>query len=102
MLAVVVAIGCCQGCHPGPKPVVKPAADAAPTPPAGTATCLDLCRHETALNCPAAAPTPAGATCVDVCINNQNGPAPWDLDCRTSAGGPSPSSDACAAIDRCP
>ena len=94
-LVLIVGVASCEGCqhNPAPTPVTPAGADAAPakTP----ATCLDLCRHETDLNCAAAAPTPAGASCVDVCSNNQNAIAPWDLDCRTTAG-------SCAAIDRCP
>jgi hypothetical protein len=100
VVAMVLALAGCQGC-PGPVPPVTPTpvvGDAALKTPA---TCLDVCRHESALNCAAAAPTPAGVSCVDVCVNHQNGPDPWDLDCRASAGGNVPSAGACAAIDRC-
>ena len=79
----------CQGCHPSPAPVVNPsgAAGAAPAPlPDGPATCLDFCRHGDALSCAWAEPTPDGATCLQVCTNNQKvAIAPWNLDCRVQA-----------------
>lgn len=88
LVAFIVAAGIgCQGCHPSPAPVVTPtgAAGAAPAPlPGGPATCLDFCRHGADLNCHWAADTPMGATCVEVCANNEKvAIAPWDLDCRT-------------------
>lgn len=89
ILAGVIALGAILACpKPGPKPVVNPtdASDAAPAWNGAKATCLDFCRRGTALNCAWAADTPAGATCVQVCANNQKvAIAPWDLDCRVSA-----------------
>jgi hypothetical protein len=91
-LACFIAIAGILGCpRPGPSPVIKPtSSDAAP------ATCLDVCRNGVVLGCAFAADTPAGATCVAVCLSYQAvGIAPWDLNCRASA-------TSCAAIDACP
>jgi hypothetical protein len=95
-LVVILAIGC-EGC-PKPPPdtvVVPPMSDAVPPPPTGSVTCLDLCRHGQAMHCKWSDPTPAGATCVTVCQNNQDQVdiAPWDLDCRTRS--PSCASPGC-------
>lgn len=88
ILAVLAGLGC-DGCHPSPDPVVNPtgaAGSPAPVWNGGPATCLDFCRRGAALSCAWAADTPAGATCVEVCANNQKAAiAPWDLDCRVSA-----------------
>jgi hypothetical protein len=90
LLAVVMvaALGC-QGCPWTDPPVVHPSGAAgAPAPDwnGGPATCLDFCRRGSVLNCAWAQPTAAGATCVEVCANNQKvAIAPWDLDCRTAA-----------------
>ena len=75
-LIVLVGVASCEGCqhNPAPTPVTPPGAvDAASTWDGSTpATCLDLCRHEQALGCPAAQDTPAGATYVDVyAVSNQ-------------------------------
>jgi hypothetical protein len=88
-LACFVALAGILACpKPGPTPVVNPrdASDAAPAWNGGPATCLDFCRRGAVLKCAWAADTPAGATCVEVCANNQKAAiAPWDLSCRTAA-----------------
>jgi len=86
LAAMVAIVGGCP--KPTPTPVVNPrdASDAAPAWNGGPATCLDYCRRGAVLGCPWAQPTPAGATCVDVCANYQKvSPAPWDLTCRTQS-----------------
>jgi hypothetical protein len=96
LFVMVLAIGC-DGCHhQDPLPVTPAALDAAAVEGGGSASCLDYCRVGDALGCGWALPTPAGATCVTVCNNNQTvGIAPWDLDCRVKQ-------TTCAAIERCP
>src|SRR6185437_1176232 len=94
---VVVLLGlCCQGCpKPTPVPVTPISVGDAAWDGSTPATCLDLCRRGQALGCAWANPTPAGANCVDVCVNNQNARiAPWDLNCRARA-------TSCAAVDQC-
>ncbi len=56
--------------------------------------CADVCAHMRVLACPGARPTAAGASCETVCTNFQQGPAPWDLRCRSIA-------ESCEAMDRC-
>ena len=87
-LVLMIGLASCQGCHPSPTPVVNPtgAADAAPAPVTGPATCIDYCRHGVELGCAWAADTPEGATCLTFCLNYQKAViAPWNLDCRTAA-----------------
>jgi hypothetical protein len=94
-IAIVAILGACT--KPTPTPVVNPrdASDAAPAWNGGPATCLDYCRRGAVLGCAWAQPTPAGASCVDVCDHYQKvSPAPWDLSCRTSKG-------SCGAMDGC-
>lgn len=55
--------------------------------------CTAWCLHAAALKCPAAKPTPKGATCAEVCTNAQSG-LKWDLKCRAAA-------KTCAAADAC-
>jgi hypothetical protein len=87
MFAAALLFVACQGCPPAPGPVVNPTGPdaAAPTLPVSQA-CVDFCQHGTDLGCPWAQPTPMGATCGQVCANNQEAAiAPWDLACRTKA-----------------
>lgn len=87
LLAMVLSLGC-DGCHPSPQPVTPVGLD-------GPATCATVCANGVAHGCAFAQPTPLGASCVDVCLHNQDvGIAPWDLDCRTAA-------PSCARIDAC-
>lgn len=101
-IAVLLALVGCNGCQHNPPPhtTFPPPGDAAidysPPPPGEPATCLDVCRNGLRLRCSWAAATPNGASCVDVCANNQSaGIAPWDLDCRARATD-------CPGVDRCP
>jgi hypothetical protein len=66
----------------------------APRATPAPATCMDVCNNMRTLACPAAQPTAAGASCETVCTNFQQGPAPWDLLCRSIA-------PSCAAMDQC-
>lgn len=62
---------------------------------AGEASCAGACSRLRALGCKASAPTPAGVSCEDVCLNVQaSGVLRWDLACRASAR-------SCDAIDAC-
>lgn len=98
VLLAFLAIGC-QGCPtpaPAPPPVNPPpvVADASATC-SGTCTCANMCAHGADLGCSWARPTPAGASCVAVCENNQSANiAPWDLNCRSHAA-------SCNAVDFC-
>jgi hypothetical protein len=94
LIVFLLVVGC-NGCqHPQPGPVT-PSADAALWDGSTPATCLDLCRHGQDLGCTWAQPTPKGAPCVDVCVNNQAVQiAAWDLDCRVRKS-------SCAEVDRC-
>jgi len=59
------------------------------------ATCEQVCKHMTALDCPSAQPTPNGASCVEVCENVQSsGMIEWNLDCRAAAA-------TCESADEC-
>lgn len=81
LLAFVAALG--AGCTHNPPPTpVGPTSDA--SAPGG---CAALCQHRSQLGCSTAAPTAAGATCLDVCRNATDpaGPIQWDLVCRTGA-----------------
>jgi hypothetical protein len=70
-----------------------------PDPPldpdgAAPATCESVCAHWSELGCKEAEPTPAGASCVEVCENLQQGNLPDDLDCQAAV-------TSCAEIDDC-
>jgi hypothetical protein len=80
LVLLVLTLGC-HGCHPSPAPLTPTAGDGAPG--SYPATCDGLCALEASLGCPAAQPTPAGASCAVVCANQASaGIAPWDLGCR--------------------
>lgn len=80
---------CIHNPEPAPAPIVK--VDAGDTP------CATYCQlADTTLHCTFAAPTAAGASCLDVCrgANDPAGPIRWDFSCRLSA-------TACAGIAKC-
>lgn len=78
----------------GPTDVDASIADAADE--ARRPTCADVCARLSALHCPEAETTAAGATCLDVCRNVQSsGVAGWNLSCLSNA-------KSCAAADSCP
>lgn len=82
VFAVVLLLGCGE---------IKPI----PTPPAGPYSCETACERGADLGCAYAAPTPAGASCGEVCRNVQSsGFLRWDLECRTLA-------PSCEAVDNC-
>ncbi|MBV9074163.1 MAG: hypothetical protein JOZ10_11055 [Acidobacteria bacterium] len=86
-LALLLLLAACPKPTPGPTPVPA-ATDAAPT-------CASVCQHMAELGCPAAQPTPHGASCEDVCANLQaSGSAAYNLPCMLRA-------TSCAAIDGC-
>ncbi|HVZ89616.1 MAG TPA: hypothetical protein VHG72_21825 [Polyangia bacterium] len=96
LFGLVVLLASCEGCwHPAPTPVT-PNKDASATADGSyTATCQGVCALGASLGCAFAAPTPAGASCVDVCLNFQAANiTPWSLACRAAA-------TSCAAIDAC-
>lgn len=85
-LLLLVLAGCPR---PVPPPVPPGPADAA------AASCASMCARLADLGCPAAKPTPEGASCEKVCQNVQDsGLILWNLECRTRA-------PTCAAIDEC-
>lgn len=93
MRAILVLALALTGCRPGSTPV--PNLDAGITQvEAGAATCLQWCAHATSLGCDAAKPSPAGASCNDVCENAQAGLLKWNLTCRANAA-------SCDAADNC-
>ena len=60
-----------------------------------TASCATACERLVELGCPAAEPTPKGASCEEVCLNaERSGLALWGVNCITSAPD-------CAAADEC-
>ncbi len=62
---------------------------------AASYTCSNWCAHAAKLGCPAAKPTPKGASCAVVCSNATTGGAiTWNLRCRIGA-------KTCAAADAC-
>jgi hypothetical protein len=90
---IVAALFITAGCHPMPPPDPVPPGPP-PTPVIG-ASCAEYCAHAADLECPAAQPTPGGASCEAVCLNVQgSGVLLWDLECRAAA-------PSCEAIDRC-
>lgn len=62
-------------CNPAPTPPPEP------KPQPSEFTCQAACDQFRFLGCAEAEPTPAGATCADVCANAQASPAPLDLGC---------------------
>ena len=82
-------VGCVPHPAPGPGPI---------TVDAGTDTpCATYCQlADTKLHCKFAAPTAAGAGCIDVCrnANDPGGPVQWDFSCRLSQ-------TSCADIAKC-
>jgi hypothetical protein len=100
LIAIVsaMAVGC-SGCQHNPPPQASyPGWDGAAvdySPPDGPASCLDVARAGLHLGCTWAQPTPAGASFVDVCANNQAANiSPWNLDCMARA-------KSCSAVDAC-
>lgn len=90
LLLVVLA-----ACHTTPAVPVTETPDAQVDDAAPRATCASWCLHALALDCPAAKPTPKGASCVAVCDNVQDsGVVQWNLTCRSTA-------KSCAAADDC-
>jgi hypothetical protein len=80
-LALSAFSGCPHNPTPSPTPVTADAAPVADTP------CASYCQLvDTKLHCTFAAPTAAGASCLDVCrnANNPAGPIAWDFTCRLS------------------
>lgn len=93
----IYALMCCAcACPPVPVPPPSPDPDASIDDPdaAASSTCAAWCKHAAALHCDAAKPTRAGASCADVCVNVQTGPAKLNLRCRIAA-------KTCAAADVC-
>lgn len=78
-----------QGCPPPHVPDPKPELDGA-----APATCEAVCAHWADLSCEEAKPTPAGASCVDVCDNLQQGNLKEDLECQVAV-------TSCDQIDGC-
>jgi hypothetical protein len=91
MLAIAAAIpllvaACACASTPAPHPEPDTSA---------RGSCSAVCANELRLGCPAAKPTPDGATCVAVCTNVQaSGIIRWDLACRARA-------TSCDAADAC-
>jgi hypothetical protein len=79
-LIVALLMALAPGCATV-TPVPSPAAD-----------CDAVCLHGNNLGCSWATPTPAGATCVQVCQQAQTGPLPWSMSCSVQA-------ESCAAVD---
>lgn len=67
-----------------------------PTPsPTRPPSCEDACARLDELDCPAAKPTPNGASCAEVCTNaEKSGLALWGLSCIVTA-------PSCIAADAC-
>lgn len=71
---------------PSPSP-----SDIVPFPPSpigasGSPGCEAACNRYAQLGCPEAKPTPRGASCVDVCANNEDGGISMHPDCVVRAG----------------
>lgn len=69
---LVLALSACVPLAPEPGP---------PAPVIVDPSCEDACARFAALGCEEAQPTPAGASCAEVCANTQASPAPLDLSC---------------------
>lgn len=83
--AFALAAQCTSVPKPAPAPVPTVLVDAAPEPDADIdaakrSPCALACAHLADLKCPAAQPTPGGATCTQVCENGESGPAGTSLD----------------------
>lgn len=62
--------------------------------PFGVYDCNQVCAHAAQLGCPSAQPTKGGSSCAVVCANTLDGPAPFNLQCRSLA-------TTCDAADAC-
>lgn len=81
--AVVILLG---GCATVPTP---------PPPPLGAPSCDTACERLEQLHCPSAKPTPAGASCVQVCTNiEDSGYVEYGVACVTNA-------ESCDKADHC-
>lgn len=100
-ILILLALGCVRPVpppNPNPPPP-DPIVDAGVTEEETDASdkgrpCLAVCRNLLKLGCPAAKPTPEGASCTKVCENTLDSPIKWDLECRRTAV-------SCEAADRC-
>jgi hypothetical protein len=90
LLSALLASTCEVGPFPKPAPQPEPPspwdtpADAAPPAPEETdaaahTPCYRACKHLEQLGCPEAKPTAGGATCTQVCTNNESGPGGTSL-----------------------
>lgn len=84
-LMLLAALAAAQ-CNPSPAPPPKPLP--------GEFTCADACENLRRLGCASAAPTPHGATCVEVCENASASPAPLPVACIVRA-------DSCPQAEAC-
>lgn len=86
----------CQGCQPKPVPPPNPPPAAVDGAVPVSCTCAGYCENLSRHFCKGAEPTPAGASCLEVCNNTQqSGIVQHDLCCRQTAG-------TCSAIEACP
>lgn len=110
-LVSLAALSCELGPFPKPPPQPEPPspwdgpADAAPPDDSDADTeldgathtpCYQACAKLKALSCPEAKPTAAGATCNQVCTNNESGPMATSLDPSCVA-----KADTCDATRKC-
>ena len=87
--ALLIFVGCTL--HPSPPPTALDGGTTGDTP------CATYCQlADTKLHCTFAAPTAAGASCIEVCrgANDPIGPLVWDFNCRLSK-------TSCADIAKC-
>ena len=87
---LLFALSGCPHPLPGPGPITVDAG-------VGDTPCATYCQlADSTLHCTFAAPTAAGAGCIDVCrnANDPGGPVKWDFSCRLSQ-------TSCDAIARC-
>lgn len=85
LFALALLLSACPRPLPPPTPPTPGTADAGP-PDEAKRPCLAVCRTLARLGCPAAAPTPEGASCTRVCENVQNsGVLTWKIDCMKKA-----------------
>ena len=89
-LAALSASTCEVGPFPKPAPQPEPpepapySADA--SPPLSPGSCAAACAHGEAMHCAWARPTPAGATCTEVCQNAEtSGELSFGPDCAVHA-----------------
>jgi len=88
-LSAFLVVACELGPFPKPPPQPEPPspwdtpgdAEAPPEEVDGAThtPCYLACAHLKALGCPEAQPTAAGATCTQVCANNESGPGGTSL-----------------------